>query len=210
MFCNKCGKQNQDGARFCAYCGAELRSYETHKTPMPLQPNKAGTKLGKGRLHSVQRDVEMEMAGRGTGIKASDIVLILLYVLLVLPWAKMFSSNYEATEMAFDWLGEDGIKGMVCYILFFALILAVAVGGIIEVIRHKYHLSLGVAAIALSIVVAIGQQVYDEISLEIWELIGYRVFRVYGEIWFRSLVISLLLTVLLCAKYLQDRPRMKG
>lgn len=210
MFCNKCGKQNQDGARFCAYCGAELRSHEIPKTPVQLQPNRDGVKQGKGMPQAVQRDAGTEMAVGMIGIKASDIVLILLYVLLVLPWAKMFSSNYEATEMAFDWLGEDGIKGMVCYILFFALILAVAVGGIIEVIRHKYHLSLGVAAASLSIVVAIGQQVYDEISLEIWELIGYRVFRVYGEIWFRSLVISLLLTVLLCAKYLQDRPRMKG
>lgn len=194
MFCNKCGKQNKDGVRFCAYCGAELNPSQTSKT-VEQEKNR--------EVRSVSS------VGKAAGLKASDYILIALSVILVLIWADLFFSNYEITEMAFDWLGDDRVQGILCYVFFFAMIAAVAVAVIIDIFKRKYHVSLGVTAAAISLIVGVGKQVYDEVSFDTWELIWFRVFRVYGEIWIVSLVISVLLTVVLYAKYTQSRQETK-
>ncbi len=43
MYCPKCGKQNKDNARFCAYCGAELITEESNE----IHPEKQAPKKKK-------------------------------------------------------------------------------------------------------------------------------------------------------------------
>ena len=33
MYCPKCGKENQDGSRFCMHCGADLSGYKAESSP---------------------------------------------------------------------------------------------------------------------------------------------------------------------------------
>ena len=71
MYCTKCGKQNEDSARFCAFCGAPLKQGgNTENTEQADgQGNVRGTKEKKNRS------------------KAGKILLILLPVLVVLAAA---------------------------------------------------------------------------------------------------------------------------
>ena len=71
MYCTKCGKQNEDNARFCAFCGAPLKQGgNTENTEQADgQGNVRGTKEKKNRS------------------KAGKILLILLPVLVVLAAA---------------------------------------------------------------------------------------------------------------------------
>ena len=195
MFCTKCGKANKDGARFCAYCGAELHAYQSQD----------GKSQGKQPGRSVS---PASVAGAAAGLKATDYILLVLSGILTLIWTNAFVSNYEATELAFEWLGDDGKQGLLCYLFFFALILGTVIAVIVDIFKRKYHVSLGVTAFVISLIIGVGKQVYDELAFDTWELIWFRVFRVYGEIWILSLVISVLLTVVLYAKYSQNRQEM--
>ena len=51
MYCTKCGKQNEDSARFCAFCGAPLNRAEIQRILRQAdgQGNVRGTKEKKNR-----------------------------------------------------------------------------------------------------------------------------------------------------------------
>lgn len=186
MYCTKCGKENKDGARFCAYCGAEFRTNMQAETSQPLS--------------YVPR---IETPAGTAGIKASDILLLILYIIWVIPWTLVAARNYESTKTAFDLLDKQAIA-MFCYLLPYILMLAIGIVGIVQIFKHKNYITLGILAMILSIVAKIGQAIFNETSFETMELIGYRVFLVYGHEWIPTLVLGVILTVFLYAKKMQE------
>ena len=185
MFCSKCGKENNDTAKFCAYCGAELKASAV----------KDNTKM-------LSYVLETDNAKRVSGMKASDIILLVVYIIWVIPWTGIVIGNYETTKVAFEWLDSKNIA-MGCYMLPYVLALLIVIFGIIQVFQHKYHITLGVLAVILPVVVRIGKAVFNEVSFDTAQLIGYRVFLVYGQEWIPTLIIGGLLTVFLYAKSVQ-------
>lgn len=182
MFCSKCGKENKDTAKFCAYCGAELKANEA----------KDNTKMPSYAIGD-------DNAKRVPGMKASDIILLVIYIIWVIPWTSIVIANYETTKIAFEWLDSKNIA-MGCYVLPYVLALLIVIFGIIQIFHKKYHITLGVLSIILPVVVRIGKAIFNEVSFDTAELIGYRVFLVYGQEWIPTLMIGGLLTVFLYAK----------
>lgn len=137
------------------------------------------------------------------GIKASDILLLILYIIWVIPWTLVVARNYESTKTAFDLLDKQAIA-MFCYLLPYILMLAIGIVGIVQIFKHKNYITLGILAMILPIVAKIGQAIFNETSFETMELIGYRVFLVYGHEWIPTLVLGVILTVFLYAKKMQE------
>ena len=186
MFCSKCGKENNDMAKFCAYCGAELK-----------------TSASKDNIKMPSYVPENNNTQRASGIKASDIILLAIYIIWVLPWTGIVIANYETTEIAFELLDSKNIA-MGCYMLPYVLALLIVIFGIIQIFQHKYHITLGVLAVILPVIVRIGKAVFNEVSFDTAQLIGYRVFLVYGQEWIPTLIIGGLLTVFLYAKSVKE------
>lgn len=185
MYCNKCGKENKDGARFCAYCGNELKIIQKD---MSLESLSCTLKSEKPIVYS--------------GVKASDIILLILYVIWAIPWTYDAVLNYEVTKRAFDLLDTETVA-MVCYVLPCILALLIAVFGIIQVFQRRYYITMGILAMLLSVVIRIGRAIFNDLTFDTTKMIGYRVFLVYGTEWFFPLIIGAILTVYLYAKRTQ-------
>lgn len=71
MYCTKCGKQNEDSARFCAFCGAPLKQGGNTENTEPAD--------GQGNVRKTKEKKNRSKAGK--------ILLILLPVLVVLAAA---------------------------------------------------------------------------------------------------------------------------
>ena len=71
MYCTKCGKQNEDNARFCAFCGAPLKQGGNTENTEPAD--------GQGNVRKTKEKKNRSKAGK--------ILLILLPVLVVLAAA---------------------------------------------------------------------------------------------------------------------------
>ena len=193
MYCGNCGKENKEGVRFCAFCGAKMpemkQSVPEENENIIRQEQQVHF---KGNCENVQK----------TGIGATDIILVIIYILLAVPWTDLFVSNFMLTKTAFTFIDEQNIA-MGFYTLPYLLILAVVVIGIVNVFQQKYHISLGVAVIILSVILLIGKAVYSEISFDTVKLVAFRVFYVYGRLWIITLFFGIILTIFLYAKNAQ-------
>lgn len=182
MYCRECGKENKNEAKFCAYCGAELK----------IDGAKDNTRL-------TPYVIEDDSAEKTSGIKASDIFLLIIYIIWVLPWTSIVIANYEITKIAFSLLDSENVA-MGCYMLPYILALLIVILGIIQIFQHSYHISFGGLTVILPVAAGIGKVIFNEVSFDTAKLIGYRVFLVYGQEWIPTLVIGIILTVFLYAK----------
>lgn len=106
-FCNKCGQQQREGAKFCSKCGATLRNRSEVKIKVSSEPEKLQTKQtppAEPVLHTPQEQSKKEPL-KPTPKQASatkkylpwilcGVAIILLIVLLVTP---LFSGNSSPT-----------------------------------------------------------------------------------------------------------------
>lgn len=186
MFCSKCGKENNDMSKFCAYCGTELKGSEVQDSTKMLS-------------YAIKTDNDKGVSG----MQASDIILLVIYIVWVIPWTGIVIANYETTKIAFEWFDSKNMA-MVCYMLPYVLALLILIFGVIQVFQHKYHITFGVLAVILPVAVRIGKAIFNEVSFDTAKLIGYRVFLVYGQEWIPTLIIGGLLTAFLYAKSVKE------
>ena len=189
MFCSKCGKENNDTAKFCAYCGAELKS--ALGTDTSCQP------------YYVEQTEKVSVP---SGIGASGIIMIVLYVILGIPWTNIVVKHYGQTAIAFGLLDYE-IMGIICYFLPYVIVIAMIVIGIVNIIRNKYYMLPGVVVAVLSVCMKIGAAIFNAVTFETGMIgfICYRVFNPYSARWIRSLVLSVLLIVFAYAKSRQKK-----
>lgn len=192
MFCSKCGKENSDMAKFCAYCGAELK-HGAGTTDTSYQP-----------WHVEQT----EKIPASSGIGASGIIMIVLYAVLAIPWTDAMYTHFGETLIAFGLLDAE-IMGMTCYFLPYVIVVAMIVIGIFNIIRNKYYLLPGTVVAVLSVSMTIGAAIFNEVTFEtgIAGFICYRVFNPYSVIWVRSLVLSVVIIIFAYAKSMQKNER---
>lgn len=190
MFCSKCGKENNDTAKFCAYCGAELK------------PGSGTTDASYQPYHVDQT----EKVSVPSGIGASGIIMIVLYVILAIPWTDIVLTHFGQTLIAFGLLDSE-IVGMICYFLPCVIVITMIVIGIVNIIRNKYYMLPGVVVAVLSVCMKIGAAIFNAVTFETGMIgfICYRVFNPYSTIWVRSLVLSVLLIVFAYAKSRQKK-----
>ncbi len=90
-------------------------------------------------------------------MQASDIILLVIYIVWVIPWTGIVIANYETTKIAFEWFDSKNMA-MVCYMLPYVLALLILIFGVIQVFQHKYHITFGVLAVILPVAVRIGKR----------------------------------------------------
>lgn len=78
MFCPKCGKKNVEGARFCEFCGAEIKNEE--KVVLPKNPRK---KMNKKHM--------------------IIIAVAIVLVLFVLVFGIVLSNNFKPSKVASEY-----------------------------------------------------------------------------------------------------------
>lgn len=89
MFCPKCGKKNAEGAKFCEFCGAEIKSEE--KVVLPKKPRK---KLNKKHIIII----------------AVAIILVLLFVIVGVILSNSFKPSKVASEYFLALVDDDSDK----------------------------------------------------------------------------------------------------
>lgn len=89
MFCPKCGKKNIEGAKFCEFCGAEIKSEE--KVVLPKKPRK---KLNKKHIIII----------------AVAIILVLLFVIVGVILSNSFKPSKVASEYFLALVDDDSDK----------------------------------------------------------------------------------------------------
>ena len=95
MYCSRCGKPNDDAARFCQGCGAELSAAMTGAGPAAAATSYAGFWKRFAALI-----VDSCIVTIATGLITAATVGVGWFVIFVLPWvyeAVMLSSEKQAT-----------------------------------------------------------------------------------------------------------------
>ncbi len=188
MFCSKCGKQIADGSNFCPYCGGkqEIVSQSSNNS----MDNTAWT-----------NSLDKNPTGIAAGFSAVDILLAVFYVILFIKWSASFIPNFSNTLKAFEFLGDGyRIGGISIYCVPYICMIALLAEGVREIIKHQYHIGIGVLTAGLGIIMKIGAFIFNEISFEPMKLIFYRIFLVYDNSTVIAIVLGAVITVLLLSK----------
>lgn len=193
MFCSKCGKQVDQGSRFCPHCGYIQKSADRK------QHNQ---EYSNGEMH----------AGRSQcgeiilGLSAVDIIIAVVYIIIVFWWTSQFLSNLKGTWQIYKFMEMDmKFVGMILYIMPYTLTLCLSLVGILGVRKREYHISTGVIIGILGLIMKIGSMIFDSVGYRSYLIVVQRVFYVYGSIGITSLVLGIGIVVLLYAKINQAR-----
>lgn len=194
MFCSKCGKQIEEGSRFCPYCGN-------------VQEPVAGR--ADNSMYSNKDSIHMD-TNHGTGIlkgmSAVDIIIAVVYLIMLLWWTIQFFSNLKGSWIVYEFMGPDAkFMGMIFYIIPYALVLCFSIIGILGVKKREYHISTSVIIVVIGLIVKIGSVVFNSISYKTYVIVAQRVFAVYGAIGISTIVLGVITAVLLYAKMNQER-----
>lgn len=185
MYCTKCGQQIQDGSRFCPYCGATQGGKVEY--------------TGQGQGQQIHKNTAIL-----AGMSATDIVVAVLYIFLLLRWSDIFLSNIKPAYESFTYWGEDvKFLGTLVFCLPYILIVALGIIGINELRLHRYHISIGIFTIIISVIMKIGKVLFDEVTFKAVSSVCHRIFSVYGNIWITTVVLGLLISGMLYAKMAQ-------
>lgn len=181
MFCNKCGKQIEDGSKFCQYCGG------VQETPMGVNKNYSPTSYAQTAILG--------------GMSVIDIVISAIYIILLLWWTSLFFKEIKDVWITFKHLENDAkFIGMLLYITPYVLLLCLVIVGIQGIRMHQYHVSIGVIISIIGIVTKMGAFIFDEVSYKTYQIIITRVFSVYGSIGLSTIVLGIIISVLVYAK----------
>lgn len=176
MYCRNCGREIKEGCRFCPGCGASQgEAAERRSMPYPFPVTDK------------------------SGIRASDVLIIAMYVLAALLWARVLALAWEDTRTAFGLLGRyEEIIASVLFVLPAVLLVVLAAIGIKEVTKKKYHVSIGIIIVCMSALAKVGSLIFsfDRISWDMVGITGYRVFAAYVTDWILVAVFGALAGVL--------------
>lgn len=189
MFCSKCGKQIEDGSRFCPYCG-NVQGQDAG------QSSHLGYSANKNMYNSGNQGGGLLM-----GMSAVDIIIAALYIILALWWTVQFFSNLKGSWTTYEFLGTDAkFIGMILYIIPYALILCLSIIGALGVRKQEYHISTGVIIGGVGLILKIGSAIFDSASYKSYVIVAQRVLFVYGAIGISTLILGIVIAVLLYAK----------
>lgn len=185
MFCSRCGKQIEDGSKFCQYCGSaqEIKEYDSSEkvTHSPV--------------------LVKEKRGIVFGMSVVDLIIAGLYVVAVFLWGNIFFKNLKGTWQTFSFIDTDTkFLGIVLFIIPCIFILSLCIIGILGIKNKHYHMSIGIIIAVVALLMKIGTYFFDEMAIQSFKVIFYRIFQTYGKIGMSSIVIGVLLSVLTYAK----------
>lgn len=194
MFCFKCGKQIEDGSKFCQYCGAVQDNGNMSDT----RYNSTGNEKQR---HGFVDEVVNNKPAWYAGLSALDIGILVIYAVLILRWTVTFLKGIKYCWSTFSYLGIGGkLIGMLLYIVPYAFFLCLMVLGIQSVRKHRYNFSTGVITALLGLLMKIGTLFFRNISYGSYAIIGWRIFDIYGAIGIFTIVLGILAGILLYAK----------
>ncbi len=192
MFCTKCGKQIEEGSKFCQYCGA---AQDSENTADRVRKN-------DWVRQEVSKDASIENKSVWMqGLSALDIGILVIYVVLIIRWTVTFFKGIKYTWDMFRYLEIVGnLIGMLLYIAPYVLILCLTIFGIRSVRKHQYNFSTGIIIVALGLIMKIGTLFFRNLTYINNVVIGWRIFNTYGKIGIFTVVLGILASILLYAK----------
>lgn len=185
MFCNKCGKQIEDGSKFCVYCG-QIQDIEGYSVQNDMQ-----NKLNVSKPES----------GIIFGMSVIELVISGLYIIVGIWWLNACFSNLRGTWHTFSFV-ENDVKflGIVFYLIPCIFVLMMCVIGVLGIKNKKYHISVGIIIAVVALIMKIGSSIFDEVSVGNFKMILFELFLTYGRIGISTITMSILISVLIYAK----------
>lgn len=186
MYCTNCGKQIEDGSRFCKYCG----SAQGNQPPLK----------GQGTYSGRQTSAGMSEAFPGN-LTAIDWCTVILYGILIIRWIAVFFGNLKLTWSIFGIVDSDmRLLLMMVYILPFVLVMLLCAIGILNIKNQEYHMSIGAILAVIGLLLKIGAVIFDTYSISAVKLMVFQIFRVYGSIGIFTIIFSVIIGIFLYTK----------
>lgn len=171
MYCGKCGKEVENGIKFCPHCGKELEKAST-------QQEREFSGNSYGRLPKILLQIQ----------EHSKLITCILWFILAMAFLVTMFSTYTQNMGAFEWVNVFyKILGVVICIVIPAGVVIDCVKTILNFKEGRMNkenvfaggLSMCIAAIALKI----GSWIFDDWTIKSdFSLVMFRVFRTYKNL----------------------------
>lgn len=185
MFCNKCGKQIEDGSKFCMYCG-QTQGIQEYNAQI-------------GMNHGL--NVSKQKSGIVFGMSVIELIISGLYIIVGIWWLKACLSSLRGTWHTFSFV-ENDVKflGIVLYLIPCIFVLMMCVIGVLGIRNKKYHISIGIIIAVAALIMKIGSFIFDKALVGSFKMIFSEVFLTYGGIGISTITMSIFLSILVYAK----------
>lgn len=182
MFCNKCGRQIEDGSRFCPSCGAIQETYMNDRE----NPYGMSGQPGSGLIGN---------------LSAFDVAMCAIYVIILIRWTIIFFVNLKNVWIEFSYLEADvKFVGILLNIIPYILIFCLCIIGVAESKKKNYHISVGIIIVGISLIMKVGAFFLDTATFGSYLYALYITLASYGAAWVSTIILGAIAAGLTYAK----------
>ena len=196
MYCSQCGKENEAGNAFCSYCGAKL--------PEVSKPDAHRTDLRKADLYKV--NLHSETSALWMGLKPTDIIIGLLFILLAIFWIHAGVSGFGNLKGNFRFMADSAMPvSVILYLIPGIAAVILSVLGCRMLLDGQRHISVPIFYIGLAVIIKIGRLLFHTYTTKTSRLLVFYLFLNYGKVFGRTVIITLIIIAAIIAKNNQIR-----